>query len=563
VSAARHLEQARAHLSAGDYVQAMTAVRQALAEDPENLDAMVIAARLVRNGGNISAAEALYLKILEHRPESAEALAGLGACCGLAGRYEAAIGNLRRAVALTPDYFEAWAFLGEALVEQGRVEEAMDCFERSLAIRPYNAAAISKQLFYAVFDPRYDAARIAQLNRDWGDRISAAIEPIPQRIEARAEGPIRIGYLSDEFYERVTARFMAPVLARHDRTKFHVTCYSRSAAHDETTAKLRGMVDAWRDLSTMEDRLAAEAIRADGIDILILCTSYRVEARTVLAFKPAPIQVCYSNLVSTTGLRAVDYLITEESTDPEGSEAVYSENLVRIENRNIYQPPDAAPEPGPLPSVESGSLRFASFNNLGKITPTVVAVWSRILHAVPGSRLAMKSVDRLKDPGAKTYFKELFASHGIGADSLELLTADADLRSHLARYRSVDIALDPFPCNGGTTSCEALWMGVPVVTMAGNTFMGRQGVNYLGKLGLNELIATDEDSYVEAAVSLAGAPARLQQLRISLRADAAARLFDPVSHVTELEAAYTEMRRRFCEGKEPAPFRTRGGCIVS
>ncbi len=541
----------------------MAAVRQALAEDPENLDAMLIAARLVRNGGNISTAETLYLKILEHRPDSAEALAGLGACCGLTGRYEAAIGNLRRAVALTPDYFEAWAFLGEALVEQGRAEEAMDCFERSLAIRPYNAAAISKQLFYAVFDPRYDATRISKLNFDWGERVAASIVPLPRRAQAGEHERIRIGYLSDEFYERVTARFMSPVLARHDRTKFHVTCYSRSAAEDETTATLRGMVDAWHDISTMDDRLAAEAIRADGIDILVLCTSYRVEARTVLAFEPAPIQLCYSNLVSTTGLRAVDYMITEESTDPAGSEAYYSENLVRIGNRNIYQPPDAAPEPGPLPCFETGTVRFGSFNNLGKITPGVVAAWSRILQAVPGSRLAMKSVNRLRDPGARAYFTGLFASHGVADDHLELLTGDADLQSHLSRYRDVDIALDPFPCNGGTTSCEALWMGVPVVTMAGDTFMGRQGVNYLGKLGLDDLIATDEDGYVEAAVSLASDTVRLRKLRSRLRSDVSAKLFDPGSHVAELETAYGEMWRRHQNGEEPASFRVEGGRVLA
>lgn len=541
----------------------MISVRQALAVEPENLDAMLLTARLVRHGGNVQAAEGMYRAILGHHAASAEGLAGLAACCGLAGRYEEAVQHLRQATALQPDYFEAWAFLGEALVEQGRTAEAMDCFERSLAIRPYNAAALSKQLFYAVFDPRYDSERIAELNRAWGRRVTEIVEPLPPRTLPQSEGPIRIGYLSDEFYERVTMRFMAPVLTHHDRSNFHVSCYARNATQDETTQALKAEVDNWRDIAGLDDRAAAQAIRDDGIDILILCTSYRVETRSLLAYEPAPVQLCYSNLVSTTGLGAVDYLITEEATDPDGSDECYVEKLVRIGNRNIYQPPDGAPEPGPLPILTAGFARFGSFNNLGKISPAVIAVWSRILRALPNATLALKSVNRLRDPGARDYFSALFASHGIEAERLELLGADTELRSHLSQYQAVDIALDPFPCNGGTTSCEALWMGVPVVTMAGDTFMGRQGVNYLGKLGQNDLIASDADTYVAAAVSLAEDTERLTNLRARLRTEVATKLFDPQSHVTELETAYTEMWRRYRYGEAPQAFRVQGERVLA
>jgi predicted O-linked N-acetylglucosamine transferase (SPINDLY family) len=563
VSATQHLEQARAYLSAGDHDRAMVSVRQALAAEPENLTAMLLIARLVRHGGKIRTAEGMYRTIIDHHASSAEALAGLAACCGLEGRYEEAVEHLRQAVALVPEYFEAWAFLGEALVEQGRTTEAMDCFERSLAIRPFNAAALSKQLFYAVFDPRYDAARIAELNRAWGRRVADLVQPLPLPPSHHSDIPIRIGYLSDEFYERVTTRFMTPVLAHHDRSKFHVTCYARNATQDETTTALQTQVDSWRDIADFDDRSAAQAIRDDGIDILIICTSYRVEARTLLAYKPASVQVCYSNLVSTTGLDTVDYLITENATDPDGSDRYYTEKLVRIENRNIYQPPDGAPEPGPLPLLKTGSIRFASFNNLGKISPNVVAVWSRILHALPSATLALKSVNRLRDPGARDYFIELFASHGIEAGRLELKGGDTDLKSHLTQYQSVDIALDPFPCNGGTTSCEALWMGVPVVTMAGDTFMGRQGVNYLGKLGLEDLVATDADTYFAVAVALAENTERLSGLRARLRTDVATKLFDPQSHVAELETAFREMWRRYRHGEAPAAFRVQRARVLA
>jgi len=386
---------------------------------------------------------------------------------------------------------------------------------------------------------------------------------LPVRAASEEGKPLRIGYLSDEYYEWVTARFTAPILANHDRARFHVTGYARNTLQDATTAQLAAMTDEWRDLSGLDDRAAAVAIRADEIDILILCSSYRAESRTILAFKPAPVQLCYSNLVSTSGLPAVDYLITEAATDPEGSDALYTEKLVRLSNRNIYRPPDEAPDPGPPPFLENDHVTFASFNNLGKITPEVVSVWSRVLDAVPGARLVLKSVNRLSDDGACTYFLEQFASHGIVPERLDLLTGDSDLQGHLARYRTEDIALDPFPCNGGTTSCEALWMGVPVVTMAGDTFMGRQGVNYLGKLGLSDLIATTPDAYVEAAVALAGNSSRLQMLRAELRDAVTAGLFDPQSHVAELETAYTEMWRCYLAGQEPAPFGVQGDQVLA
>lgn len=563
VSAAEHIEQARKHLSAGRFDAAMDAARLALAEEPDNLDAMLFCGRILRGSGNHDAALKLYGAILEHEPSSAEAHAGIGACHGASGRYSVAEEALREAVALKPDYFEAWSFLAEALIEQGRTLEAMDCFERSLEIRPYNPVALSKYLFHAVFDPRYDAERISALNKDWGARITAAVDSLPARPVVDEERPLRIGYLSDEFYERVTARFTAPILAYHDRTRFHVTGYARNTRKDATTELLASMTDEWRDLAGLDDKAAAEAIRADEIDILVLCTSYRAESRTILAFKPAPVQLCYSNLVSTSGLPTVDYLITEMATDPEGSDALYTEKLVRLSNRNIYAPPDEAPDPGPPPFLRNDHVTFASFNNLGKVTSDVVAVWSRVLKAVPGARLALKSVNRLSDEGPRKHFLAQFALHGIGPERLDFLTGDRDLQSHLARYRAVDIALDPFPCNGGTTSCEALWMGIPLVTMAGDTFMGRQGVNYLGKLDLSDLIATTEEEYLAAAVALAGNSSRLQMLRAELRDAVTTFLFDPQSHVAELETAYTEMWRCYEAGQEPTAFSVSGDQVLA
>ncbi len=563
MSAAEHLERARAHLSAGRLEDAMAAAREALVEEPGNLDGMLISARIVRRAGNPAAAAKLYDVILEHYPDSAAAHAGLGACHGLQGEYSPAEAQFRRAVSLQPNYFEAWSFLAEALIEQGKTEEAMDCFEESLALSPYNQTALSKYLFHAVFDPRYDAARVAELNRDWGVKLAKSVTAYPDRRVSGIGEKIRIGYLSDEFYERVTARFMTPVLAHHDKSRFHVSCFARNTVQDETTAALARHADAWRDLSAMDDKTAAAAIHAERIDILVICTSYRAETRTILAFKPAPIQVCYLNLVSTTGLPTVDYLISETATDPDGCDADYTENLVRLSNGNIYQAPSATPDPVSPPCLETGAVTFASFNNLGKVTPAVIALWSRILTALPKSKLIMKSVNRFSDPGARRYFSDLFAAADIGMDRLAFLSGDDDLQTHLARYGQVDIALDPYPCNGGTTSHEALWMGVPVVTRLGDSFMGRQGAKLLGKLELGDLIARTDEEYVAAAISLANDTARLKALRGELRIRVSAHLADPRSHVGELEAAYEEMIKRHRAGKNPTPFKIQDNQVLA
>jgi protein O-GlcNAc transferase len=553
---------ATAHLQAGRLDDALNAARAVLDDDPANVAAMLLCGQILRRGGKNGDAIGVYNLILTHLPDTAAASGGLGAALGMLGRYDEAVDALRRAVALEPAYFEAWAFLGEALAQQGKTTEAMDCFERSLEIHPDNAAAVGKRLFFATFDARYDADRVFRLNRDWGvameERVGADILP-RQQSRRDPEGRLRVGYLSDEFYERVTARFIEPVLRAHDHNRFEIFAYSRAGVRDDTTGRMEGAVDNWRIVAGMDDAAIAQRIYADNLDILVICTSYAAEFRAPLAYRPAPVQVCYSNLVSTTGLSATDYLITETLTDPPGSDAYYTEHLVRLSNRNIYAPPFGINFPtSPAPIETNGFVTFGSFNNIGKIGAEVVALWSRILRATLGSRLIMKSVNRFEDPGAVTYFRDMFAQNGIGKDRVALLGGDPDLPTHLSRYEDIDIALDPFPCNGGTTSCEALWMGAPVVTMAGDTFMGRQGVNYLTKLGLTELIAKNPDAYFTAATELAANPQRISTLRETLRSRIEARLFDPAAHVAELETAYLEMHRRYVHNAPASAFLVQG-----
>ncbi len=558
--AAGLLEQARAHLQAGRIDDAMAAARAALSVSPEDPEAMLLMARILRRTGRYDIAAPMYDAILAHYPDSAEGHAGLGACYGAVRRYTDAIPSLEQAVALKPDYFEAWCFLGEALIEQGKTAAAIDCFEKSLSIAPYNHVAISKYLFHIAFDPRFDAQRIFDLNRDWGKHVESFDRALGVARPRRPGERIRLGYVSDEFRQGVTSRFMESVLSQHDREVFEIFCYARNADRDGATQTLSGYGDTWRNLSGLGDAEAAAAIRRDAIDILVLCTSYRAESRVVMAYRPAPVQVCYNNMVSTTGLSAVDYKITEALTD---EPAWYVEKLVQLTRANVYMPSEFVAPPGPPPCLAAGYVTFGSFNNPGKVTPETVAVWSRILDTVPLSRLILKSSYRFSDPGTRLYFQELFAAHGIRDDRLTLLEGDSDLAGHLARYGMIDIALDPFPCNGGTTSCEALWMGVPVISMAGETFMNRQGIAYLSRLGLADLVAHSADAYVAIAGKLANDTARLSQLRASLRGMSEKLLLDRVGHTRELELAYREMWRRHQSGEAPVGFAVSGDSLTT
>ena len=544
------LENATEHFRAQRLVAALEMVTSLLKLEPENLNAMLLCGRIMRRGGKLEEAVALYKTIIAHVPDIAEAFGGLGAAYGNMKRYGDAEKALRHAVMLNARYYEAWTFLAEALVEQGKTAEAIDSLDKALTLEPSYAPAMERRLFYATFDPRYDSATAFRMNRAWGSRLEQAVVPVPSK-RSNDDRRIHVGYLSDEFYECVTGRFLEPVLEAHDRTRFCLTGYSQAGVKDATAMRLESAVDRWRDLSGLDAAAVAARIAEDGLDILVLCTSYSPASRIPLAYKPAPIQACYSNLVSTTGLATVDYMITEAATDPPGSEAFYVEQLVRLTNRNIYAPP----ENGDIPidecaCLKNGFITFGTFNHIGKISREMVSLWAEILCHMPDARFVLKSTDRFDEPGAVAYFVDLFAAHGVTSDRLSFLAKDDDLGQHLRCYGNIDIALDTYPCNGGTTSCEALWMGVPLVSMTGDFFMSRQGSNYLTKLGLNDLIVTTPDAYVDAALRLAADRGRIITLRKSLRRKVERILFDPAPHVAELEIAYEEMVRRL-RSQEP------------
>jgi len=344
---------------------------------------------------------------------------------------------------------------------------------------------------------------------------------VPQQHQRRTpHKPLRVGFVSPDLRNHAVAIFIAPLFEHHDKTNFHFTAYSEAAAEDEVSAKLKSWVQLWRPIRGHRDDLVAQQIAADQIDILIDLAGHTSNNRAPLfTQKPAPIQISYLGYPCTTGLPTIDYRITDAQADPPGlTEPHYTEKLLRLPRCAwCFRPIDDSPDVNDLPALTAGHITFGSFNNFAKANDAVLAAWAAVLNRVPNSRLILKS-NGLAEPTVQSHIHQIFGRHNISPDRLTMLDKNPDIAQHLARYHDIDIALDTFPYNGTTTTCEALWMGIPVICIAGNKHMSRVGVSLLHAIGLDDLIARDTTHFTEIAADLANDLPRLADLRRTLRA---------------------------------------------
>lgn len=444
-----------------------------------------------------------------------------------------------------PDSAEGHLMLGFARVYQGEVEEGLAQFMEAHRCAPQSALVISDALFASLYSAERDAAVVFELHRELAARIAPA-QPVRTawrntRDPARR---LKVGYLSPDFRSHPVAAFFEPVLAHHDAGQVEAHCYSTTHAPDAVTERLRGMAHEWRDCKAMSDAQLAAQIEADGIDILVDLAGHTAQNRAaVLRAKPAPVQVLYIGYPGTSGLPEVDWMIADARVCPPGMERYHTERIARVEGSFwCYRAPANAPEPAAPPALKRGYVTFGSYNALQKMSDAVVALWKRVLQAVPGSHLALKSL-AFADAHTREAVRRRFTDAGIAAECIEVLPP-SDGAQFLAEYRRMDIALDPFPYNGGTTTCEALWMGVPVVALEGERFCARMGASMLRSIGLPELVARDAEDYVRIADGLANDTARLAALRGELRARmAASPLCDAPRAARELEQVYRAMWR--------------------
>lgn len=531
--------------ASGHRVEALIALRRAAALDPKLIDARLDLGNALLDEGDIAGAQTEIEAVLGADTGSAIAYNSLGNLRARQQQFDAAIAAYSKAIELDPGLSQAHGNLGMLQFSIGENDAAIAAFRRAVALAPDRPANWSALLFALSVSDRATARGIAAEHRAFGERFAARIARLPAiAAKPRAGRRLKIGYVSSDWRRHAVAVFAEPLLAAHDRDRFEIFCYQNYAGSDEITARFVALADRFVPIASMPDAEAAQRIRADAIDILVDLNGHTAHNRLPLFFfKPAPVQATWLGYLGSTGVPTIDYRLSDAFTDPPGEpEAGGVEALWRLPlTQWCYRPYVEAPEVGPLPAATAGAVTFVCMNHATKISRTALALWARILAAVPASRLTL-----LATPYARQRAKvlEFFVAQGIAGERIEQV-GEAPIAAYLARYLRADIALDSLPCAGGTTTCDALWMGVPVVTLVGDRPFSRSGASLLRNAGLTELIARTPDEYVRAAVDLAADLTRLAGLRAGLRDRLrASPLLDAAGFARAVENAFDGMWER-------------------
>ena len=479
----------------------------------------------------------VLMGVAKARPDSQLDLAKLATALREANHPGEAVEIAEILVRQSPEIYAYRLLLGACLSRVGRCVEAMEQYAQARRLKPGELEAFQIMVYVANYLPHKNPADLYRYYEEYSEifekPLQAARTPIPPRAHRQK---IRVGYVSGDFCRHPVASFIEPVFDCYDRSAFEVYCYYSCPKSDMVTARLKALVDQWRDVPAVSDEALAALIREDQIDILVdLAGHTRLGRPLVFARKPAPVQVTMIGCMQTTGLKSIDYRVTDAELDPPGmSEAYNSEALVRMKAGAVCFKPEAnSPEVKPLPALREGVFTFGSYNNLAKITPHVLDLWSEVLRQAPSSRMIV-----VADSG--DYLRNNLELRGISKSRIEVLPRMLE-QAYLESHNRVDLILDTFPFNGLTVSMNALWMGVPCVTLLGNTSASRAGCSLLNRLDLGCLVASSAQEYVNIAVHHARKPEFLASARERLREKMRATWTDAAAYTAELELHFREM----------------------
>jgi len=560
--------------------EAIAAYRQALAARPDFPEACSSLANALRAKGDLDGAAEMFRRAATLRPQDPEAHNGLGCALMDQGRSEEAAAAFRAALALKPDHAQALYNLGNAMVALGRLDEAVESFraatilrpddadahnnlgmalkeiaqldqslasfERGLAVSPNQQSIDSNRVYTLYFHPRYDAGAILKENLLWNQRHAADLagQIQPHRNDRSPQRRLRIGYVSHDFFNHCQSFFTFPLLGHHDHGLFEVFCYASVARPDEFTQHLRGFAGVWRDCLGKSDADVAQMIRDDQIDVLVDLTMHMAHGRLLVsARKPAPVQVAWLAYPGTTGLSAIDYRLTDPYLDPPGSDAYYSEKSIRLpETFWCYDPLTRQPTVNELPALQNRCVTFGCLNNFCKINPPLLQLWARVLSAVPDSKLLLL----VPQGSSRRWVLQTLGIDPLRVDFVPYQTR----RMYLQTYHRIDLGLDTFPYNGHTSSLDSLWMGVPVVSLCGQTAVSRAGLSQTSNLGVaQDWVAQTPDEFVQLAAKWAHDLPRLAQLRSTLRPRMQqSPLMDAARFTRNMEAAYRQLWKQWCDG---------------
>lgn len=539
----------------GDSSDALACFRKAIFLNPDFAGAHNAEGLVHRERAHWNEAIAAHQRALSIDPGLAEAHDSLGTIFQHQNRLGDAIACFRKAVSIRPDFASAYSNLGMALALLGRHDEAVAAFRRALSISPDLMLAHSNLLFHLSHDPGVTPEEVFAEHRAFGDRFEGPFRgrwlhhrnlPDPGRT-------LRVGFVSADLRTHAVSSFVEPLWAALDSGQVEIWAYSNHLLEDDVTLRLKGLAHRWRKVAVMSDEELAVQVRKDEIDILFDLSGHTAGHR-LLAFarKPAPIQVSWIGNPNTTGLNAIDYYLADRFSAPPGLlDSLFTEKIVRLPSRALFQPLDRAPAVNGLPALESGVLTFGSFSRSDKLAERVVALWSRVLNAVPESRMLLGG---LSDASRQEDLVEQFARNGVDRGRV-VFHPRVGMREYLALHQQVDLILDTFPFCGLTTSCHAAWMGVPVLTLAGKTMASRVGLFVNSNIGLPEFITESEDAFVTQAVRWSRRLPELAALRASLRPRVlASPLCQTQAFARWLELALRTMWRRWCEEKPPESF---------
>jgi protein O-GlcNAc transferase len=567
------------------YEEAIAHFRKALETEPGLIHAYNYIGNALQAKHHYDEAISCYKTAIRMNPNDPTAYINLGIVLQNMKQADSAISYFKQALTLNPSLHQAYEYMGLSFTSQGKNEEAVDSYRRSLQINPYSVMSLvnlgnvlsklgklnEAELLYKTamqvrpdnpkpfqaflmtmhYNSRYNAQAMfsehLRFAKQHAEPLAAHISPhMNDRSPARR---LRIGYVSPDFKRHSVAYFIEPVLAAHHREQFEVFCYSAVDSPDGITDRIKKNTDRWTDIAGMSDEEAEELVRKDAIDILIDLAGHTNNNRLLLfARKPAPIQVSWIGYPATTGLSTMDYRIVDRFTDPPGTtEQFYTEKLMWMpESFLCFLPDEDSPDVGPLPALKAAHITFGSFNNLAKVSPELIDLWITLLKSVPDSHLIIKA-EGLIDSMTRNYMMNAFHQQGVDFGRLELLPWTSSVREHLEAYHRIDIGLDTFPYNGTTTTCEALWMGVPVITLSGDTHASRVGASLLSNMGLTMFIARTSEEYVRITAALAADIHKLKTLREQLRTTMRNSPLTNAGRLTaDLENCFTQMWQKYC-----------------
>ena len=532
-----HSRLGDAYIRSGKLEAGLTAFQRCVDLDPNNPRSHYNLGLALSNLSRTQEAHTHLQRALKARPDYPEAHNALGLNLEAQGRKDDALFHYQESVRLNPEFADGWSNLGSNLVEQGQTDSAIEALRESLRHRPQAPHIHSNLLLMLNYDSNLTPEKIRDEHLHWAELFTMQSLDAPDPFTPHdPDRTLRIGYISADFRDHTVAGFIELLLTHHDRDKFEVYAYSNGLHPDATTEKLKQLADHWRPIGAQPEELVFSTIQNDRIDILVDLSGHTAGNRLLLfGARPAVIQATLFGYPNTSGSAAIDVRITDEVSDPPGSEKLYAEKLLRLPDVAwAYRPPDSSPEITELPGLNRRAFTFGCLNNPAKISEECVNTWANLLHNAPGSRIVLLAGQ--SQSGAKRLF-DRFTRAGILRDRIEIVSRMAK-KDYFETYQLFDMALDPFPYNGGVTSCDALWMGVPFLAMAGSSYVSRQGVMLLQALGLEDFIAYTTDEFVELGRQWMKRRPELAEIRNGLRQRMEqSPLLDGQRYVRNLEAA--------------------------